>query len=149
MHSVLFAVAALATALSPSADASAGHTEQLEHRGVGYEVTYQPQVRTMEKTIGVHPGARSTPQRCRAVTEIAVDRAVRQAGGDAALSQRLAGAHRITTYLVGPCEHNRQALAAARARQAPAIAAQVRTMAAGDRRALLAQIDAARTLATN
>ena len=148
--------AALAVAAAPSAHAQTGtaaapdsHVERLEHNGIGYEVTYRPLVRTMEKTIGAHPGARSTLQRCRAVTEIAIDREVRLPDGSAALSHRLTDMQRITAHHIGPCEQNRHALAKARLRQADAIAAQVRAMAASDRPALLAQIDAARALAVN
>lgn len=149
MNTMLAGLAALAAALPLSAAAAETHTVAFEHNGVAYEVTYHPLVRTVEKTIGAHPGARSTLQRCRAVTEIAVDREVRLPDGTAALSHRLAGTQRITGHHVGPCEQNRRALADSRARLATEIAAQVRAMAANDRPALLAQIDAARTLAVN
>ncbi|MBC2668893.1 hypothetical protein ACFOON_13895 [Novosphingobium piscinae] len=145
----MFALLA-AMSLPLLADAAVlAHTERLEHSGMAYQVTYEPQVRTTAKTIGAAGGTRTGGQWCRTTTEIAVDRAVRLDDGTPALTHRLAGRQELTAQHPGSCEQNRKALATAEARQAPLVREQVRAIAAADRPALLAQIEAVRAFAVN
>jgi hypothetical protein len=140
---------ALATLATLGAAATAPHEIAVDHRGTGYQVSYRPQVETRVKTVGAAAGTRMSQQRCRWAMVVQVERQVRSAGGAPDSGRLLPRSKELTGERPGSCIQNRGAIDADIAARADAVRAHVAEVARSDRPALLADIDAARSLALN
>lgn len=123
---------------------AATHQVSLEHRGTGYDLTYRPQIDTRVKTIGAAAGTRPDGQRCRWVADVRVERQI-GTGMRTVLPQR----RTVAGSVPGSCTRAQRATLTAQAAAHPAVRRHVAAVARTDRAQALADIDAARALASN
>ncbi|MFW2830455.1 hypothetical protein [Sphingomonas sp. ID0503] len=120
----------------------------VQHRGVSYEVSYRPQVRTTYKTVGMSVGTRPSTERCRWTTEVAFERSIRRNGQTEAHDRTIPASRVIEGSHPGNCQQARHALG----EEGPVKPAKVERLLAeviaADRPTMLADIDAAHALAS-
>jgi hypothetical protein len=143
--------AALGGASLPDAAAIPGvtHETRIKHRGAAYQVTYAPQVTTRMRTVGVALGARPSTQRCRWWAEVQVKRLIRRDGTSAAHERLLPAVHRYEGSRVGSCGMAERAVQKEQMARLGKLDARLAELAAADRVAVVADIDAAHALAAN
>lgn len=125
------------------------HEARVEHRGAAYQVTYQPQVTTRMRTVGVALGSRPGTQRCRWWAEVQVKRLVRRDGTSAAHERVLLAVHRYEGSRHGSCGMAKREVEREQMARLDNMHARLADLAAADRVAVLADIDAAHALAAN
>lgn len=139
----------LTLALSAALMAGGPHQTSIEHRGATYHITYQPQVQTRMKTVGMAAGTRMSTERCRWSADVKVERIVRRAGRQDGPVKILSGVRTIEGSLPGTCEQARDHILKAQSGRHDIVRRHVAAVAAQDRHALLADIDAAHALASS
>lgn len=137
------------TAILAAANPALGHEATLDHGGTSYQVSYEPLVQARTKTVGTSMGTRPSTERCRWTIAVQVERRIGQAGKEQPLSRILPAAHEIEGEAIGSCRQARQSIAAAQRDRHDDIQRYVVNVAAQDRPAVLAEIDAAHALALN
>lgn len=125
------------------------HETRIEHRGAAYQVTYAPQVTTRMRTVGVALGARPSTQRCRWWAEVQVKRLIRRDGTSAAHERLLPAVHRYEGSRDGSCGMAERAVKKEQMARLGKLDARLAELAAADRVAVVADIDAAHALAAN
>jgi hypothetical protein len=125
------------------------HEAAIQHEGRPYQLSYRPVVQTEMKTIGMSVGTRMSSERCRIAIRVEVERSIQGAEGNGTLTRRLPGERVLNADRPGSCRQQADAVAAIEAGKADTIRAHVAEVAQADRAQALAEIGAARTLASN
>jgi hypothetical protein len=128
------------------AAAAASHSVTLEHHGQSVGATYVARAETAMKTVGAVAGTRMDGRRCQWTATVVIDRRLDHGPAHA---RAIPTDRRFSGSEAGPCVAGRDPGAAVIARNGDAIAAQVAAVAQADRAPLLAELDAARALASN
>ncbi|PTD16958.1 hypothetical protein CV103_18125 [Sphingomonas fennica] len=131
-----------------SLDAPITHQVTVEHAGKPVAVTYDAEVVTRMKTVGTTPPPRPSSERCRWKASVTVIRQVHSASG-ASLNRTLPEVKEISGQRPGTCMAGRKAIMAELDGKIERVREHLRATAEADRPTLLADIDAARTLALN
>lgn len=140
---------AMVMAVLMAAAPEVGHEATVSHGGADYRLTYAPRVETRSRTIGHAFGPRPSTLRCRWTIDVQVERRIHSADAGRSLVKLLPHNHSITGERPGDCRQNARAVADAQQSRASAIRDHVVAVAAADRPAVLAEIDAARAFALN
>lgn len=133
----------------PAPEGAVHHEARIEHRGAAYQVTYQPQVTTRMRTVGLALGARASTQRCRWWTEVHVKRLIGREGTSAAHERLLPAVHRYEGSRDGSCGLAERAVKKEQTARLAKLDTRLAELAAADRVAVVADIDAAHALAAN
>lgn len=120
----------------------------VHHRGNAYEVNYQPQVRASMKTVGMSAGTRMSTERCSWRAEVQVERTLRRQGEALAHAKLLPAATVIEGSRHGSCAQAREAVDQDQLAKLDHVQQHLAQVAARDRATLLADIDAAHSLAS-
>lgn len=139
---------ALVTLLS-AATPALSHEATLDHAGSAYQLSYEPRVETRTRTVGHSIGTRPSTERCLWAIDVQVERHIRASGGAQPLTRLLPETRSIKGEHQGSCRQGEKAIAAAQAARQDEIRAHLAAVASTDRPAVLAEIDAARSLALN
>ncbi|WP_380874755.1 hypothetical protein ACFB49_01150 [Sphingomonas sp. DBB INV C78] len=118
----------------------------VEHRGVAYNVTYEPKVSLTAKTIGTAAGTRPFLQRCLWSATVSVERKVHRPGEPVALDKVLPETRTLSGSLDGNCQMHRKTLSAEKIAQRSAVREHMDQVVEADQRIVLADIDSARAL---
>lgn len=125
------------------------HRARLDHDGLTYQATYTPSTSNSSKTIGARTGPRASVERCRVSTVVTVARTLTRRDDAAREVPRAPLSYSFSDHLPGRCEEQPQRIAEVRMRRALAVGDQLPAIAAADRPALLAELEAWSRLASN
>ncbi|MFT3964347.1 MAG: hypothetical protein QM690_00510 [Sphingobium sp.] len=137
------------TAILGAATPVLGHEATLDHAGTAYKLSYEPRVETRAKTVGHSMGTRPSTERCRWTIDVQVERRIQASEAAQPLTRLLPETRSFGGEALGSCRQNARAIAAAQEARQDHIRQHVAAVASADRPAVLAEIDAARSLALN
>lgn len=136
MNLILMAMAATA----------ATHSVQIDHRGSSIQAVYSAQTRLSTRTVGAGAPNRMDDRRCLWTATISVERRLTHSP---ALARTLSTDRQISGTQPGACVGNRKAIEGELARRDELIRDHLTAVAQQDHAPLLAELDAARNLASN
>lgn len=125
------------------------HRARLDHDGLAYQATYSSSASTSSKTIGARTGPRASVERCRIWTVVTVARTLTRRDDATLEVPRSPIAYSFSDHLPGRCEEQPKRIAEVRMRRVLAVGHQLPAIAAADRPALLAELEALSRLASN
>lgn len=122
------------------------HSVQIDHRGAPVRAEYSARADIQTRTVGAHTPNRVDGRRCMWTATLSVDRRLLHTP---ALARTIATDRTVSGSQAGPCPTNRQAIERDVAARADIGQDHLASIAAQDRPALLAELDAMRDLASN
>lgn len=124
---------------------TAAHSVEIEHHGGRIDAAYHARTEIQTRTIGAYAPNRMEGRRCLWAATVVVDRTL---AGQPALTRTVSRDLRLTGSLPGACPAKSDAVAREVARRDDKVRAHVLAVAEQDRARLLAELDAARNLAS-
>lgn len=127
------------------------HDITVEHAGVPLEISYRADMDTRAKAVKVVLPNRVTTDQCRWVADVTVEREITRKGATPALTRTLEASKTIRGMRQGHCNSSvvREQVAEAVSNQAEAVKRHLVAVAEQDRPQLIADLEAARSLASN
>lgn len=132
--------------MSLAAAAVAPHTVAIDHHGKQVQAVYSTRADISSRTIGAHTPNRMDSRRCLWQATIHVDRKLENS---AALARTVSSDKVLKGSQAGSCDSSGKAIERELARHNDSIREHMLATAAQDRAPLLAEIDSARTFASN
>ncbi len=126
------------------------HDVVVEHQGIPLNVTYRADVDMSAKTVRMVLPSRVKMEQCRWTADVTVERQVARKGARPALTRTLEGSKTIRGMRHGYCSTSvaREQIAEAVAGKADAVKEHLMAVAEQDRPQLIADLEAARSLAS-
>jgi hypothetical protein len=128
------------------AAAAASHSVTIPHHGQSVGATYSARLETTSKTVGAVAGTRMDSRRCQWTATVVIDRRLDHGPAHA---RTIHTDQQFSGSAAGPCLPGHNPGAAVMVRNSDRIAAQLAAAAQADRAPLIAELDAARALASN
>lgn len=139
----------LITTIAMAATLPQAHVTRIEHRGAAYEVSYEPQLQTRMKTVGLSAGPRPSTERCRWSADVQVRRVIRREGAEGGHERVLPAIDRIEGSRFGSCRTAKEAVLDDQNARLDRLRGRMAEVAGRDRLAVIADIDSVRGLAVN